>query len=568
MLRFLKLITLLSVACSACCCVPVLAQPATSDRFELVPMRDGVRLGTHIWFPEGQGPWPVVLIRTPYGAKEVLDWELRRLRENGYCIVAQDMRGRFSSEGSAPAFTADGWAGPMDGYDCVEWIARQQWCNGSIGTWGKSGPGITQTLMAGAAPPSLDCQHIGFAASDLFRQGFYQGGQLRLSMAMWWLMRGGWNLQEHAQLAAEHPVYDDFWKNYNLLQPDVHPAAPMLNYAGWYDIFLQGAIEAWQAGTLNGTAKARRQQLLILGPWPHGIAKDFGLARLPQNALTPPMIDPLLWFDRHLKGKDNELADAKPVYYYTIGDVTSPTDPLNRWREADGWPVPHTDTPLYLSGEGGLSRTAPEVGGRPRSFMYDPLNPVPTLGGNNLHLDKGPFDNRELEKRPDVLVYTSPELAEDLEVTGSVRVRLFVSSSAPDTDFTAKLCDVYPDGRSLNVLDGIIRMRFHQGVDREVLLQPGRIYEAEIDLWSTSWVFRKGHRIRLDVSSSNYPRFETNPNTGERLLLSVDLNNPQKPNPDYQPRKARNTVFADSAHPSALILPVAEGYGVRFAPQE
>ena len=526
---------------------------------EMVPMRDGVRLSTYIWFPEGDGPYPVVLVRTPYGGDGVAGgWEAQRLLQNGYCIVGQDMRGRFKSEGKAPAFTADGWGEHKDGYDCVEWIARQPWCNGKIGTWGLSGPGNTQTMMAGAAPPHLTCQHIGLAGADMYSQSFFQGGELRLELAIYWLHQGGWDVREHLEWGLEHLTYDDMWQKMNLNEPDVHPNAPMLNYSGWYDIYSQGAIDAFRAGQHRGGPRARGKQILIMGPWPHGIAKDFGQAHLPQDALLPPNIDNLLYFDYYLKGKRNEIADSKPVYYYTVGDTTDPNCKLNRWRTADDWPVPCNHTPLYLTGDGKLSWSKPTAKSAPRSFVYDPTNPVPTLGGNNLFLDKGPFDNRKLEKRPDVLVYTTEPMKEDLEVTGRVKVKLFVSSDCKDTDFTAKLCDLFPDGRSFNVLDGIVRMRFTDNFTKQRLLEPGKVYEAEIDLWSTSWIFRKGHSIRLDISSSNYPRFETNPNTGEVFPLSVLPEDPQKPNPEWKSMKARNAVYADKARLSRIIMPVVQ----------
>lgn len=527
-------------------------------RFEMVAMRDGIRLGTHIWFPDGDGPWPVVLVRTPYGGDGVaVGGEARRLLENGYCIVGQDMRGRHRSEGESPAFASDGWGMHKDGYDAVEWVAAQPWCTGKVGTWGASGPGNTQMMMAGAAPPSLACQHIGIAGADMFSQSFLQGGQLRLEMAIYWLHQGGWDVAAHAKMALEHPTYDDYWATMNLNEPGVRPNAPMLNWGGWYDIYSQGAIDAFMAGKHRGGPRARDHQILVMGPWPHGIAKDFGAARLPHDALTPPLIDCLGYFDHYLKGIKNEFAAARPVYYYTVGDVTDPDCKLNRWRTADDWPPPCELTPLYLHGNGALSFDPPSADGTPRSFVYDPLDPVPTLGGNNLFLDKGPFDNREIEKRPDVLVYTSAPLRHDIEVTGRVGVKLFVSSSCPDTDFTAKLCDVYPDGRSYNVLDGIVRMRYTDRFRALRALEPGRIYEADVDLWSTSWVFRAGHCIRLDVSSSNYPRFETNANTGELLPLSVRIDDPFTTNPERRTARARNTVFGDSTHASHVLLPIA-----------
>lgn len=514
----------------------------------MMPMSDGVRLRTDVYLPgdaeRDAGPWPIVLIRTPYNPGDDLGWQMQRLFEHGYGIVMQSLRGRFGSEGSGPVFMADGWGEHQDGYDCVEWIARQPWCNGKIGTWGLSGPGITQYMMAGSGPPSLTCQHVGLAAADLYGQALFQGGEFRKYLVENWLAQNGFDLVAHRELMVQYRDYSPLWDAYNLPKAAARVNAPILHWGGWFDCFGQGNIDAFVAAQYHGGPRARGKQRIIIGPWPHGIAKDYGEVHLPEEVLTPPHIDPLEWFDYWLKGVQNEAATADPVYYYTIGDLFHAEAPGNRWRSAKDWPVPAQGTKFYLQPGGGLSQELPPADAEPMAFDYDPKNPVPTVGGANLFLDKGPMDQRKVEQRPDVLAFTSEPLTEPVEVTGRIRVKLWASSSATDTDFTAKLCDVYPDGRSMLLNDGIIRARYHRSFSEPELLKPGEVYEFDIDLWSVSVIFNKGHRIRVDISSSNHPRFEINPNNGDLF-------------PNQHPSVvAHQRICVDRDHPSHVLLPV------------
>jgi len=514
----------------------------------MMPMRDGARMRTDVYLPgepgRDQGPWPIVLIRTPYNPGDELGWQMERLFERGYGIVQQSIRGRFGSEGGGPVFEADAWGEHQDGYDCVEWIARQPWCNGKIGTWGLSGPGITQYMMAGSAPPSLTCQHVGLAASDLYQHAMFQGGQFRKHLVENWLAQNGFDLLVHRDLMINHRHYDPFWEKVNLLEVAERVNAPILHWGGWFDCFGQGNIDAFVACQYHGGPGARGKQRLIVGPWPHGIAKDFGEVHLPEEVLLPPHIDALEWFDYWLKGIRNDAATADPVYYYTIGDLFDPEAPGNRWRSARKWPVLAQDTKFHFQPGGGLSRDLPPAEAQPMTFDYDPANPAPTVGGGNLFLDKGPMDQLKVEQRPDVLTFTTEPLTEPIEVTGRMRVELWASSSATDTDFAAKICDVYPDGRSMLLNDGIIRARYRDSFSKPELLKPGEIYEFDIDLWSVSVIFNKGHRIRIDISSSNYPRFEINPNNGDLF-------------PHQHPSVvAHQKIYLDRDHPSHVVLPL------------
>jgi predicted acyl esterase len=523
---------------------------ANGDRHRVeqawVPMRDGARLIADVHFPEGEGPWPVILVRTPYSRPGELGWDSQRLLENGYVLVYQNLRGRFESGGEATVFFTDGWGELQDGYDTVEWVAEQSWCNGKVGTWGASGPGITQYLMAGSAPPHLVCQHVGIACSDLYSQAVFQGGEYRTEMCDGWLQVHDFDLEAHRRNFAEHATYGPFWAVANLAEAATAVSAPILHWGGWYDCFAQGTLDAFELAGKYGKPKARKGQRLVIGPWPHGIANHHGALQFPHDALLPPHIDSLEWFDYWMKGKDNEAAGAAAVYYYTMGDVDDPEAPGNEWRSTDSWPPPSVSRKAYLHPDGTLKKKAAEDSGE-FSYQFNPANPVRTLGGATLHLDKGGYDQRPVENRHDVVLFTSPPLRKPTEITGRLRVLLRVSSSAPDTDFTAKLTDVYPDGKSVLIQDGIRRLGFRNGFEKFERATPGEVYPIEIDLWSTSLIINKGHRLRLAISSSNYPRFQVNPNTGDPFTA-------EKP----KGQVAKNTIHVGGDTPSCVLLPVVE----------
>jgi predicted acyl esterase len=508
----------------------------------MVAMRDGTRLATTVYTPDSQGPWPVVLARSPYGRFGLhFDLLVAKSNQQGYVFVIQNVRGKGDSEGNPwIVFRNGGWGMVQDGYDTVEWLAKQAWCNGKIGTWGASALGITQAMMSPSQPPHLKCQHIGFAFSNMYSHCAYQGGVWRTELVEAWLKA---NRLEKVNLEAfvEHPTYDHFWMDLDAAAQAARVNVPVLFVGGWYDCFSQGTIDGFLAIQNNGIGAARDKCRLVMGPFAHGQIKEL---EYPPNSRFPVAADEWQWFDHHLKGEENELADKNSVYYYVMGDPEDKDAPGNQWRTADTWPPASKSTRFYLHNDGRLDQKRSITATASKSYHYDPKDPVPTIGGGNLTIPVGPMDQRAVEGRQDVLVFSSPVLTEPLEVTGRICAKLWISSSAPDTDFTAKLSDVYPDGRSMIVTDGILRTRFRESFQEEKMMEPNKVYPIEIDLWSTSLVFNKGHRIRVSISSSNHPRFDPNPNTGAPFRS------------DNETVIATNTVFLDESHPSCVLLPV------------
>ena len=514
------------------------AEIETTD--SLVPMSDGIELATTVYRPKGDGPFPVVVARTPYN-KDGMKNEAQRFCRNGYAYVAQDLRGRFKSKGHhAVIFHNDGWNTPHDGHDTLEWIARQSWCNGKIGSTGGSALGITQNMAAPGAPAALAAQHVVVAFSDMYRQGAYQGGAFRTGLLENWLKATGM-ADVNLKTFVSHPDYDAFWEELNAEPQAGRVNAPAVFFGGWYDIFLQGTINSFMTIQSHGGLAAKGRCRLVIAPIGHGSMNEL---KYPDSAgKLPRCADNLAWFDAMLKDKDNGIAAEKPVHYYVMGDPTDKDAPGNTWRAADTWPPPAAETPYYLHATGKLSTERPAESGS-REYKYDPAQPVPTIGGAELGANIGPRDQRSVESRPDVLLFTSDVLETPLEVTGRIKARLYASSDCRDTDFTVKLTDVYPDGRSMLVTDGILRTRFRESFEKEKLLEPGEVVEIPIDLWSTSLVFNKGHRIRIAVSSSNVPRFDPNPNTGHAFRA------------DKEQQVATNTVYFSEKYPSQIVLPV------------
>ena len=518
-----------------------LAGAATTKTTVMVPMSDGVRLSTTAFVPSTEGRWPALLIRTPYKKDQPLAGVLGAMANlKGYALVAQDTRGRFASEGrDFLPFQHDGWGEHRDGYDTVEWIARQPWSDGKVATFGASAMGVTQNMMAVTQPPHLVCQHVAVAYSSMYRQSAYQGGAWQKGLVEDWVRSNKFDSQTTPTFHS-HPDYDDFWKQFDPEAFADRVNVPVMFVGGWYDIFNQGTIDMFLAVNQRGGPNARGKCRLVMEAFGHGKSNDLAF----RNTNQPASADQVAWTDLWVKNGGKGLEKVPVVQYYVLGDPDDRDAPGNEWRSADAWPIPARYTPVYLHGDGRLDWTSPTANNASRSFRYDPKDPVPTIGGANLSISHGPKDQRPVEKRPDVLLFDSPVLTKPLEVTGRIKVRLWVSSTAPDTDFTAKLTDVYPDGRSMIVLDGILRMRHRNSFEKSELMEPGKIYEIEIDLWSVSIVFNKGHRVRLAISSSNSPRFEPNPNTGRPSGM------------DNETAVATNTVYFDAEHPSHIALPL------------
>ncbi|MCL5006359.1 MAG: CocE/NonD family hydrolase [Acidobacteria bacterium] len=574
--------------------VLVAAPVCAAERYQVIiernvpaRMRDGVVLHADVYRPDAPGKFPVLLERTPYNKDGDLGFGVKAA-ERGYVAIIQDVRGRSTSQGEWYPFKYES----QDGYDTVEWAAKLPYSNGKVGMVGGSYVGATQMLAAIAHPPHLAGIFPIVTASNYHNGWTYQGGAFEQWFNESWTSglalntlrrrvgagtnakKGIWaiplsqfslfNLPGNAAWPADlqtlapyfldwlkHPSFDDYWKRWSIEDhyPDI--TVPAYTVAGWYDIFQGGALKNYVGIKARGGSEAARngQRLLVIVGGHAGMGEkvgdlDFG----PQSVVNFEDLE-FRWYDYLLKGIDNGIENEKPVKIFVMG--------INKWREEDSWPLERARSTEYylhsggkansLTGDGSLSTTPPnsELSDR---FTYDPANPVLTLGGplccNSSELMAGPVDQRPDEARPDVLVYTTPAFKHDSEVTGHVKLILYASSSAVDTDFTGKLVDVWPNGFAQNLTEGIIRARYRNSQAKPEFMNPGQIYKFTIDLWSTSNVFLAGHKLRLDISSSNFPRFDRNPNTGEE--------------PESATRwvKATNTIYHDSAHPSALVLPV------------
>ena len=531
-------LTLLGAAC-----VLAAAEDASARiREYMVPMRDGVRLATTVYLPEGQGPWPAVLTRTPYNRRTRGPQAGQRYTDGGYAYVVQDQRGRFDSEGAYRPHEAE----LGDGYDSVEWAAVQEWSDGKVGLSGVSAMGIAANLAAAAAPPHLVAAYVVVAPRSLFYEGRFIGGVFKEADTGNWMRRQG--LDEEAVAAyKKRVVLDQRWLDTDTVFQLHDVEIPIYNVGGWYDLFQAGNIANFRYLQEWGREGARGRQKLFLGPFGHGQLQG-DLAYPGGGSLASTGAEELRWFDYWLKGDDNGIMDEPPVTYYQMAPArTGDASPHNGLRSAAAWPPPQSrPTRFYLHADGTLAAGTPSTEGS-TTYSFDPGDPVPTVGGLNLTLPLGPRDQREIGERDDVLRFQTPVLDRAVTLVGKIDLELWVSSDAPDTDFMVKLIDIYPDGYEALVLDTAQRARYRYGRRaRDVrMLTPGEAVRLDIDLWNTALVVGEGHRLALDVTSSNYPRFEVNANTGEAPGEA-----------QYEPRVARNTVHHEVARPSALILPV------------
>lgn len=562
--------------------------PVTTEHAIEAKMRDGTILRADVFRPKAEGKFSVLLERTPYDKRQSAGFGLKAATR-GYVVIIQDVRGRYSSDGEWYPFKNES----NDGYDTIEWAAALPYSNGKIGMFGGSYVGATQMLAAITHPPHLAGICPVVTASNYHDGWTYQGGAFEQWFNESWTsglaqdtlnravekntnaLHGVWALpltsyplfevpgsSQQADLTRTlapyffdwlaHPNYDEYWKRWSIEEhyPDIN--IPVLTIAAWYDIFLGGSLRNYIGIKAHGASEsARKAQRLIVTIGGHaGSGRkigdvDFGPAAEQDEEDSVV----LLWYDHLFKNANNEFSNGKPVKIFVMG--------ANHWRDEEDWPLPRARETKYflhssgkansIRGDGSLSVTAPRSESSDH-YVYDPVDPAPTIGGplccDSKHLMPGPRDQRPAEARDDVLVYSTPPLAQDLEVTGPVRLDLYASSSAVDTDFTAKLVDVAPDGFAQNLTEGIVRARYRDSQEQPTFLNPGQTYKLGIDVWATSNVFRKGHRLRLELSSSNFPRFDRNLNTGEDSATA------------RKPVSATNTIYHDAEHPSALILPV------------
>jgi len=548
-------------------------------------MRDGVTLRADIYRPKASGKFPVLLERTPYNKRGGRDFGMRGAAR-GYVVVLQDTRGRYASDGDWYTFKNES----NDGYDTVEWVAALPYADGKVGMIGGSYVGATQFLAAIAHPPHLSGIAPVVTASNYHDGWTYQGGAFEQWFNENWttgltedtLRRASdhvttpleWRtvlpladyplrrMPDAKSLATyyadwlAHPSYDDYWKALSIEEHYSQIQVPVFNIAAWYDIFLGGSLRNYELLKTKGGSDATRkgQRLLVTTGGHAGGPRKVGELDFGEKAEFDEDATILDWYDAILKGVGNTFSGGKPVRIFVMG--------RNEWRDEDDWPLARAKSTRYFlhsggganssSGDGTMTPQAPatklSAAASQDSFIYDPAHPVPTIGGplccRSDLIKPGPLDQKELELRKDVLVYTTAALERDLEVTGPVTAELYVTSSATDTDFTAKLVDVWPNGFAQNLTEGILRMRYRDSREKPEMTKPGSVVHITVDLWATSNVFLAGHKLRLEISSSNFPRFDRNLNTGEEQARASRI------------EKATNVVLHDSEHPSALILPI------------
>ena len=532
-----------------------------------IRMRDGVHLSANIFRPAAPGRVPAILVRTPYGKGSVITPHYQAFVDRGYAVVAEDVRGRYGSEGEFQPLTQE----PNDGDDTLNWIAAQPWSDGTIGMMGGSYLGIVQWKVAALNNPHLKAIFPVVSGSDDYRDRFYsQGGAIKLGNRLLWMSE---NLKAPGfrpdfarfvlhlplrtsdvaatgqtsrmfQKAMAHPEFDGFWQSISTRERLARIKVPVFSVGGWYDNFVESDLEAFSA--LHRNSGVHR---ILIGPWPHNMSIKFPNVSFGPESTVPVRGLQIEWFDQWLKGKDTALMSRPQVKFFVMG--------ANRWREEREWPPAGVHFRSFFlesqgranstGGDGSLGPRPPRFA-RPDRFTYDPRNPVPSMGGavccNPRVFPWGPMDQRPVEKRGDVLVYSTPALRRDVEVDGPVRVVLYCSTSARDTDFTAKLVDVFPDGRARNLSDGILRLRYRRSLEKAEPATPGEVYRVIIDAGVTANVFQKGHRIRVEISSSNFPRFDRNANTGGPIALETRL------------VRATQTIYHDRLHPSHIVLPV------------
>jgi putative CocE/NonD family hydrolase len=548
-------------------------------------MDGGVTLYADVYLPLPEAKYPTLVVRTPYGVQRPgMHETMVRFAQHGYAVVLQDVRGRYESDGIWEPFRDEA----KDGYETIEWAAIQSWSNGRVGTQGGSYLGHNQWQAASQKPPHLVAIFPILASTNIYANWWGMGGAFRLSFNYGWgavrmpnriMLPQFWhtadympeimryeNILMHLPLNdgdlksagqpvqhyrdwIEHQSYDDYWKIISDEERFDKITVPAHTLGGWFDIFVMGTINGYVGMRNQGaTPEAREGARMIIGPWGHGSSQSFGGVDFTAGAQRDYFALQLQFYDHHLKGIDNGLDHKKPVQLFYMG--------INQWRSELDWPVPGTEyRNMYITsegsansvrGDGKLTFTKPK-----REFFdnyhYDPQSPVPTTGGNNCcgtPTQSGPRDQRPLERRDDVLVYTSEFLDEALTVAGPIHMELQAETDGTDTDWMIKLVDVYPDGYAMPISEGILRARFREGLDQMKLLKPNQTYTYDIEMTGTANVFLPGHRIRIDITSSNFPQFDRNPNTGDDLGANSTT------------RVAQQTIHHGGSRPSYIVLPV------------
>jgi len=530
-----------------------------------VAMRDGVEMATDIYLPAAEGVYPTLLVRDIYtnGSAAVRQRYAKFATSNGYAFVFQSARGRYDSDGRWYPYFQE----INDGDDTITWIAKQPWSDGKVGMFGTSYLASVQWLAALNRNPALVAIAPAMSPGNYYRDVAYPGGAFSLlSRARWgvglagsrtsmsfpvdWINgidhlpletladSVGFNVR-HFQDWLDHPSYDAYWEPLNLEARASEMIVPALSFGGWYDVFLRSTIGSYKTMTEEAASEtARNGQRLIIGPWVHGwnVSPEVGDQNFGEDALVD--VDQLLleWFDYWMK--DGAAPQGAPIKIFVMGE--------NVWREENEWPLERTQyRRFYLHDDKVLSDDKPDARSDSLNYTYDPNDPVPTLGGNIMESTlRGPYDQGPLDNRSDVLRFITEPFDEPTEITGPISAELYAASDSTDTDFMAKLIVVSPDGKAINLVDGVIRARYREGFDTPKLIEAGTVYKYSIDMWATSYVLSPGDRLRIDITSSNFPRLARNLNTGAEFARTTAM------------KIAHQTIHMSAQYPSSVILPI------------
>jgi hypothetical protein len=528
--------------------LPPLDLGGVREQQVMIPMRDGIRLSAYLYLPEGEGKWPVVFeqryadISGAGTRKTAAD-----LARRGFAVAMVNFRGSQESEGAYVGYRALAWGEKKDGYDACEWLATQSWCTGKVGTFGSSQGGFAQNFLAVTQPPHLVCQYMVDTGLSLFQEGYRIGGVTRPGR----FADFGANCRNPADndaLLAEwdqHPNYDDYWRAEDCGLHFAEMNVPCFTIGSWYDFMVQGSVASFSGRQHHGGANSRGKQWLLLGPWLHGrLNKGSKVAEMqyPENATWPEVDHMVRWFDHWLKGVDNGIEKDPAVRYYVMGATAEAGAPGNVWRTAQDWPPAAKSASYHLRAEGKLAAEASGDKVSHTTYESDPLNPMVMPGRAFL----GAKDARPFETQKEVRIWTTEPLAESVEWNGEVKAEIWLSSTAPDTDVLLRVSDVYPDERSMLIMDYPLRARYREGWDKQVLLTPGEPARLSWHIGWTSIVFAKGHRIRVSIASTGAPLYEPNNQTG-----GVQTRDWMK-----EARSATNTIWHDADHPSRIIVPI------------
>ena len=522
--------------------LPKLDLPGVREQHVMIPMRDGVRLSAYLYLPEGEGKWPVVFEQRYAGLTSAGTRKgSADLARRGFVVAMVNFRGSQLSEGQYVGYRALAWGEKKDGYDTCEWLATQPWSTGKVGSFGSSQGGFAQNFLAVTQPPHLACQYMVDTGLSLFQEGYRIGGVTRPGR----FADFGANCREPGDNAAllrewdAHPHYDDYWRAEDCSLHFAKMNVPCFTIGSWFDFMCQGSVMSFVG------RKANAPQQLLLGPWLHGRTNKgskVGDLVFPDNAAWPDFDHMVRWFDHWLKGVENGVEKEPAVRYYVMGATSEPGAPGNVWREANDWPPATTETSFFLHEGGNLHREPPSVASSGTSYDSDPLHPMEIPGRSF----PGAKDARDFEKQKDVRVWTSEPLDQALEITGEIHAELWLKSTVKDTDVLFRVSDVYPDGRSILLMDYPLRTRYREGFDHEVFLTPGEPAKLKWHIGWTSIILNRGHRLRVTVSSTGAPLYEPNNQTGGSQTQ------------DWlkQTQSGTHTVLHEKEHASRVLLPI------------